>query len=474
MYDGKQVLRVETKFKQKDLYNVGIEMKDRKGTGNYDKERTIFNVEYVSINEKNLYQEVKSILKDKNIDYLNRPNTNLLNGITFTSGNEFFEALGMKFVNTDKTYKTGDKKGQIVKVPEIKSKKDIPQAVSYYFDSCMDYLKEFVGEENIVLAQIHYDEDTPHLQAYFLPIVSEVKRKCFEKDDKGNLIKQEVKNKNGDITVVPKIMRDNNGSIIYETVKGKFLNNDQFWKLKGGKSSYAKMQDNFNKFITERGFKLDRGNIGANIEHQTKKEYQISELKAELEELKAERHYTINHIESSKESLEKTIKSVDKEILNPKKNVVGYNTKDVIKIVEYSKKLEQIKTIQDSELNNKDNTISKLQSENDSFKNNKELIKRNKIIQDQKVQIKEQKIEILRLENLVDVLTNNVEALKTKFQKEIDKWKKLFNKVVKALDKVLGREPKEYLEDYEDLADSINYGYYDKKHQSKDKDDFEI
>ena len=38
----------------------------------------------------------------------------------------------------------------------------------------------------------------------------------------------------------------------------------------------------------------------------------------------------------------------------------------------------------------------------------------------------------------------------------------------KAIDKVLGRDkPKEYLEDYEDLADAINYGYY---RDSKDKD----
>ena len=45
----------------------------------------------------------------------------------------------------------------------------------------MEFLKDYVGEENIILAQIHYDEDTPHLQAYFLPIVNEVKRKCFVK-----------------------------------------------------------------------------------------------------------------------------------------------------------------------------------------------------------------------------------------------------------------------------------------------------
>ena len=56
----------------------------------------------------------------------------------------------MKFIDSGRTYKTGDKKGQAVKIPYIKSKKDIPQAVSYYFDSCMDFLKEYVGEENII------------------------------------------------------------------------------------------------------------------------------------------------------------------------------------------------------------------------------------------------------------------------------------------------------------------------------------
>ena len=63
MYDGKQVVRVINNYKQKDLYNIGVEMNNRKGTGNYDKERKQFNVEYVSLNEINLYQEVKQTLK---------------------------------------------------------------------------------------------------------------------------------------------------------------------------------------------------------------------------------------------------------------------------------------------------------------------------------------------------------------------------------------------------------------------------
>lgn len=42
-------------------------MSERKGTGNYDKERTKFNVEYVSLTEKNLYQEIKQSTKIINI-----------------------------------------------------------------------------------------------------------------------------------------------------------------------------------------------------------------------------------------------------------------------------------------------------------------------------------------------------------------------------------------------------------------------
>lgn len=462
MYDGKQVLRVETKFKQKDLYNIGVEMKERKGTGNYDKDRHRFNVEYVSMNEKNLYQEVKQALKKRGIEYLNKPSTNLLNGITFTSGPEFFEALGMKFIDSGRTYKTGNKKGQAIKIPDIKSKGDIPPAVSYYFDSCMEYLKDLVGEENIILAQIHYDEDTPHLQAYFLPIVNEVKRKCYVKDENGNVIKEEYKRKDGSISLTPKLLRDKDGKIVYESVKGNFLNNDQFWKDLGGKNSFAKIQDSFNKFITDKGFKLDRGNIGANVEHQTKLEYQIAENKAELEEIIKEKENTLQVIKESKLAIENANNCLNKDILNPKKNMLGYNKDDVDKMIDYSKNLEKKNILQEQEIKNKEQTINKLSKENITFKNNEELIKRDNLIKEQKSTITKQKKEITRLTDLVDILNNNINSLKEKLNKEIVYWKKLFNKLANALDKVLGREPKEYIDDYEELADSINNDYYDK------------
>lgn len=477
MYDGKQVVRVANQYKKADIYNIGVEMTNRKGTGNYDIERTKFNYEYVSLTQNNLYQEVKKNLKDRDIEYLNKPSTNLLNGVTFTSGPEFFQALGMNFIDSGRTYHTGDKKGQSVMIPNIKSKEDIPNTVSFFFDCCMEFLKDYVGEENIVLAQVHYDEDTPHLQAYFVPVVDKVKRKCYVKDDKGNVVKEEVTKKDGTTSIVPKLLRDNNGKIVYEEVKGKFLNCDQFWKQKGGATSFHQMQNDFNKYITEKGFNLYRGDIGTNKNNQTKLEYDIAEKKAELEELTKEKENTLKIIENSKNGLKnlENIKNNNNELLNPvKRKLGGFKEDDVFKIIEYTKGLEHKIVILSTDNSNKNLMIDKLTKENDTFKNNNELIKRNELIKEQKSTIKEQKQEIGRLNELVDILNNNIESLKSKFDKEVNKWKNLFKKMCKAIDKVLGRDkPKEYLEDYENIADAINYGYYS-KNNDKDKDDYEI
>ena len=125
MYDGNQVLRFETQYKKKDLYNIGTELTDRKGTGNYDKDRTKFNIEYKSISERNLYQEVFTELKKRNIEYNDKATTNFMNGAIITSGPEFFKALAMQFKNSDRLYETGKKKNEIIQVPNILSDEDI-------------------------------------------------------------------------------------------------------------------------------------------------------------------------------------------------------------------------------------------------------------------------------------------------------------------------------------------------------------
>ena len=467
IYNGKQVLRFATKYKAKDLSNIGQELTKRKGTGNYDSKRTEFNVDYVPMKERNLYQQVKKILKERDIEYLKKDSTNMLNGVVFTSGNEFFQSLGMKFKDSGRTYKTGDKKGQSVFVPDINSKEDIPLEVTYYFDSCMEFLIDLVGKENIVMAQVHYDEDTPHLQAYFLPIVNEVKRKVYKKDNEGNTIKEEVKDSNGNVKLVPILQRDNNGKIMYENVKGKFLNNDQFWKDLGGKNSFAKLQDKFNKFINERGFKLDRGNIGSHAKNQTKLEYQISELKAELSDLKEELNYTTQEIETNKNSLQNMDKSDN--ITNLKKGITGYNSKDVDKLIYYAKTLEKDKVISDNKIKQQEIQITRLLTSNNRFKANKEYLKQKEMLKEQQQEIKDLKSELSKK----DLLINSLKSIKSKLEQELDRWKSLFDKMASAIDKILGRKKSKYIEDYENLADSINYDYY-KNPKEKDKDDFEI
>ncbi len=418
MYDGKQVLRFVNNYKTKDLYLIGNEMNKRIDTGNYDSERTKFNVHYKNINKSNLYQEVKSILEDRNIEYSHKTKTNILNGVTFTSGPEFFMTLGLPFKESDRIYQSGDKKGQNILVPDIKSKDNIPSEVTKYFDCCMKFLEDLVGKENIVMAQVHYDEDTPHLQAYFLPIVNEVKRKCYKRDSEGNLIKENGK------TI---LLRDKDNKIIYESIKGNFLNNDQFWKDLGGRNSFANIQDKFNKYITSCGFKLDRGNIGSNKVHQTKLEYKINELKSEVNNLYKDIENYNNKLNKSKEVLENNIKSNN---LNIKKNIIGYNSKDVEKLIDYSINLEKLNNINKSKLDFNERIIINLSNENNLYKNNKELINSKKYIKKQSIAIKNK-------------------------DEEIDYWKNAFEKVSDALDIKLNRKPMKYVGDYINLADSI-------------------
>ena len=197
MYDGNQVLRFESKYKASDLGGLGVELVMRKGTGNYDKDRTIFNYSYVPLSKPTLQEQVYSKLKENKIYYNDGKNTNLLNGAIVTSGKEFFQSLGMKFKDSGRTHQVGKDKGKPILVPDIKSKEDIPEKVMGFFNESYNFLEQLVGKDNVVYAEIHFDEDTPHLHFYFMPIVNVVKRKVFETDKDGNLIYREGIDKKG-------------------------------------------------------------------------------------------------------------------------------------------------------------------------------------------------------------------------------------------------------------------------------------
>ena len=283
------------------------------------------------------------------------------------------------------------------------------------------------------MASVHYDEDTPHLQAYFLPVVNEVKRKCYKRDDEGNLIKEKVLSSNGTLKEVPILLRDDNNKIIYETVKGKFLNNDQFWKDLGGKNSFASIQDSFNKYINDKGFKLDRGIIGSNASHQTKLEYQINELKQESIKLwEKAQNYEIK-INEKKQLLE------SEEDIIIKKSLIGYKMEDVDNLIKHSSNLEHLKKINDSE-------IKKLKEDNNYMS---------------------------RLHGYQSASNYQLINEIKKYQKDIDEYEDTFFYMGKALCKVLKIKPLNSLYDYKKLSKQILKAENNiKREMEKAADDF--
>ncbi len=475
MHDGNQVLRFENKFKASDLGGLGVELTERKGTGNYDKERTKFNFSFVPLEKSTLKEQVYSNINKNKIYYNDSKNVNLLNGAVVTSGKEFFQTLGMNFKPSGRKIEYGKNKDEDILIPDIKDEKDIPEKVKIFFKDSYDFLEDFVGKENIVYAEVHYDEDTPHMHFYFIPVVNEVKRKVFETDSKGNLIKHEVTGKDGIKKLLPIQKKDANGKNMYTIEKGKFVNCDQFWKEKGGKASYAKIQDDYNKYINDKGYNLFRGNIGDNVYHKTKAQKEIEDMNKQIEEMKLEfeRNKKLNQIEL--ETINQIKDLDDNEVLNPQKNKISlYKGKDVDNLIDYSKQIKKQNILNTKYIKEKDYTIETmtkkietLSLENTKLKDGRGIKERDELIEKQKQIIKEKNSIIESLENQVEKLMKHLKEFKEKMYSLCDKF-------CRALGHKIGIHYNKNDDiDYDEMemyANKINrnYAYKDKS------DDFEI
>ena len=484
MYDGNQVLRFESKYKASDLGGLGVELVMRKGTGNYDKDRTIFNYSYVPLSKPTLQEQVYSKLKENKIYYNDGKNTNLLNGAIVTSGKEFFQSLGMKFKDSGRTHQVGKDKGEPILVPDIKAKEDIPEKVMGFFNESYNFLEQLVGKDNVVYAEIHFDEDTPHLHFYFMPIVSVVKRKVFETDKNGNLIYREGIDKKGNKKMYPVQKKDENGKNIFKTEEGKFLNCDQFWKTLGGKTSYAKIQDDYNKFIIEKGYNLYRGNIGDNKHHKTKAEKEIEDLNEQISEMKIEfeKNKRLNEIELQ---TTKEMSEIDSnEILNPtKRKIGGYKDNDVNNLINYSKQIQKQNSNSKNVIRQKNVLIEELtqkieniQTENSKLKDGRAIKERDTKIYEQQQTISKQKSIIKEKNNIIEKLESKVNEIQETFNNFKEKMFNFCDKICRALGHKIGihfsKNSEINYDEMEYYANGVNRKY---ERPEKDKsDDMEI
>lgn len=260
------------------------------------------------------------------------------------------------------------------------------------------------------------------MHSYFIPVVNEVRRKVFETDSKGNLVKHEVTGKDGIKKLLPIQKKDANGKNMYTIEKGKFVNCDQFWKQKGGKASYAKIQDDYNKYINDKGYNLFRGNIGDNIYHKTKAQNEIEDMNNQIEEMKLEfeRNKKLNQIEL--ETINQIKDLDDNEVLNPQKNKISlYKGKDVDNLIDYSKQIKKQNILNTKDIKEKDYTIETmtkkietLSLENTKLKDGRGVKERDELIEKQKQIIKEKNSIIETLENQVEKLMKYLKEFKEK------------------------------------------------------------
>ena len=470
-----QVLTFKNQIKPKDIGGLGVELNDRKGSGNYDKERTQFNIEYVGFDGyPTLSSKVYETIYTNNIHFNKGDNTNILNGCVVTSGPEFFRKLGLPMKDTGRVHVEGKHIGEPIFCPDIKSKEDIPEPVLEYFNESYRFLSNIVGKENVVYAGVHFDEDTPHMHFYFLPVVDHVRRKVFETDESGKRLTKQIYTKNNTIKNVPIQKLNEKGKPIYEVEYGKFLNTDEFWKQLGGKASFARLQDQYNEYITSKGFELDRGEIGANKHHQDKAEHNIKVLEDKIDKLNKELEITksINEIELKTKD---EIKNLDEDtVLNPSKDFLKrYKDKDVEKLIDYSKEIKKENLATKKESDKKSIEIEKLENQIKNLKSGKTLQDKNKIIENQKLIIKEKDETIEYQNNIIESLKQELANVKEMATTLLHNVKEVATDLYKALKRTLGfnvdKNQKYDYSTFKDLSKKVN-----KKYEQDKSDDFEL
>ena len=298
-----------TKYKRENL--KGIYRHNERKNKNYsndniDKEKSYLN--YSIKSPKYRYDKEFDRLKEKyNLKGQIKTVSNIACEYIITSDKQFFEEIGEK---------------------ETKR----------YFETAYNFVAEYknLGEQYIMSAKGHMDEETPHMHLIFLPIVHTT-------DKKGNNIDK--------------------------------LACSEFWKEK---DSYIRLQDAFYQYMTSHNFKLERGvpKEETGREHIDIKEYKeitnFNKIKEKLQSMKLElpnvpdiTDININRLSKKRDEkiLEEIIKPKDKLINELYQN----NSSMHQQLLRQAKMVEQAEKYQ--------NERDKIMADNEKLHNEVENIK---------------------------------------------------------------------------------------------------
>ena len=304
---------------------------------NIDSSKTELNY-YLKKNELSYIKEFDKIKEKYDLKGQIRSNSNIMCEMVFTSDQKFFDKIGYE-----------------------ESKR--------YFEESYKFICEYknLGEQNIISAVVHMDEDTPHMHLLFIPVIHTT-------DKQGNKIDKVC-------------CRD-------------------FWK---GKNSYRDLQNSYFKHISEKGFKLERGEL---VEVTNREHYSVQEYKR------------ITNFENTKELL----------------NSIKLELPETPDINDFKKiMLNRDEKIKNEIIKPKDDLIKKLYNENISL--HKELSKQTTIIDKAEKFEKEQKYLLnyntelkVKCRNLELDFSNKEKKLKYKYEHETYKIDSQYQKIINKLE----------------------------------------
>lgn len=215
-----------------------------------------------------------------------------------------------------------------------------------YFKDCKEFFENKVGKENIVCAKIHFDEKTPHMHLYFVPLTSD-----------GRLSAKEVCNR--------EFLRDMQRELpLYLQEKGHDVERG--------------LEDSTNEHISKKKYEinLQRAEIDKQIQKILEEEKKLKEKKEKLT-LEEEKLYNLEqlmeNVQERKSLLykNKITVSMDKEIYKSFLNYAREGYEYLKHAVNTEKKFESYEKVMIERKNELEKKCMFLEKENEKLKNKK-------------------------------------------------------------------------------------------------------
>jgi len=187
-----------------------------------DYEKSHLNKDLLQKDERSYYMRIKERIEELNLSKAIRKDAVVACGFICTSDQAYFEKLSQ--VDKDR-----------------------------FFQASYDFLKERYGERNVVSSKVHYDETTPHLHCYIVPVTKD-----------GRLSAKSI--------FTPKELRS--------------------------------LQDDYHRCMKEHGFDLQRGNLDSDRKHLDVEEFKLKTRYEKLNKAKEEFKHECEKLKEKKEKFE--------------------------------------------------------------------------------------------------------------------------------------------------------------------------